>query len=365
MTSSAQAQWNADVAGIVKDEANKKRLEGAVITIKRNGTVWKTITVGKDGKIDAQLPPEAIYLIEIAKPGYVTKRIGVNTKNIPPEDAKYGFDVPFDVSIFKKVEGLDVSVLNQPIAKFEFNSESGYLEIDGAYTKSILKQLDKLKKELAERLKDQEALQKANQKKYDELIAQADKLYNAEKWAEAKPLYEQAEPLLPDESYPMFQLGEIEDKLAALAEANKRYTNAIAKADAAFEKRDFDLALIEYQKASGYNPDEQYPKDKIKDIKYQQANEKKIGEEYAKAIVAADNAFSAKNYEDAKTNYQKAAELKSNEEHPKKRLVEIDTLLAAQLKLDADYKAAIAEADVSLVVKIMKKQLLLTQKLVE
>ena len=100
MTSSAQAQWNADVAGIVKDEANKKRLEGAVITIKRNGTVWKTITVGKDGKIDAQLPPEAIYLIEIAKPGYVTKRIGVNTKNIPPEDAIYGFDVPFDVSIF-------------------------------------------------------------------------------------------------------------------------------------------------------------------------------------------------------------------------------------------------------------------------
>ena len=345
MTSSASAQWNADVAGIVKDEDNKKRLEGAVVTIKRNGAVWKTITVGKDGKIDAQLPPQAIYLIEIAKPGYVTKRIGVNTKNIPAEDAKYGFDVPFDVSIFKKVEGLDVSVLNQPIAKFEFNPESGYLEIDGAYTKSILKELDKLKKELAELNKNKEEQRKANQKKYDALITQADKLYNAEKWAEAKPLYKQAEDLIPDESYPMFQLGEIEDKLAALAEANKRYTNAIAKADAAFGKRNFDLAIIEYQKASGYNPEEQYPKDKIKEIKDQQANEKKIGEEYAKAIVDADNAFSAKNYEVAKTNYQKATELKSHEEHPKTRLAEIDKLLAGQQKLEADYKAALAEAD--------------------
>jgi len=344
-SSTVSAQWTLDVSGSVKKQETKKRFEGVTITVKRNGAVVKTITSPANGKFDISLDPDGDYILVFSKPNHVSKSIEFSTKNVPPEDSKYGFGFAMEMTLFEKRDGLDVSILDKPIAKIAFDPETGTMDFDPAYSKMVKKEMDRLNKELDELMKSQEAELKANQKKYDALVIQADKLYNAEKWEEAKPLYEQAENLIPDESYPMFQLGEIADKLAGLAEANKRYTNAIAKADAAFNERNFDAAIIEYQKASSYNPEEQYPKDKIKDIKYQQANEKKIGAEYAKAVVAADNAFSAKNYEEAKINYQKAAELKSHEEHPKTRLAEIETLMATQLKLEADYNAALAEAD--------------------
>jgi tetratricopeptide (TPR) repeat protein len=341
----ANAQWTLDVSGSVKKKETKKRFEGVTITIKKNGSVWKTITSPSNGKFDVSLEPNGVYLIEFSKPGHVTKKIEFSTKNVPPEDAKYGFEFPMEMTLFEKREGLDVSILNQPIAKVAFDPTTGYMDYDPAYTKSIKKELDRLNKELDELLKQQAANKKANQAKYDKLIASADKLYNDEKWKEAKPLYEQAEAIFPDESYPMFQLAEIEDKLAKEAEANKRYNAAITMGDEAFKNKEWDKATLQYQKAAGYNPEKQYPKDKIKEIKNIIANEKKVSADYNAAIADADKAFGVKDYETAKENYQKASALKSYEEYPKTKLAEIDKLLGEQQKLEADYKAAITEAD--------------------
>ena len=55
------------------------------------------------------------------------------------------------------MDGLDVSILNKPIAKVAFNPATGYMDYDPEYTKSIKTELDRLKQELAERMKAQEA----------------------------------------------------------------------------------------------------------------------------------------------------------------------------------------------------------------
>ena len=112
----------------------------------------------------------------------------ISTKNVPPDDAKYGFEFPMEMNLFEKMDGLDVSILNQPIAKIAFNPETGYMDFDAAYTKTIKKELDRLKKELAERLKSEEENRKAHQKEYDAAIAAADKAFKAENWEQAKPL---------------------------------------------------------------------------------------------------------------------------------------------------------------------------------
>ena len=84
------AQWTADIIGTVKKMETKKRLEGGTVVIKRNGSVWKTMPLEANGKFEAGLLPDAVYLIEVSKPGHVTKRIEVSTKFVPPEDGKYG-----------------------------------------------------------------------------------------------------------------------------------------------------------------------------------------------------------------------------------------------------------------------------------
>ena len=197
-------QWSLDVVGTVKKEETNKRFEGVTITIKKNGSVWKTITSESSGKFQAALEPDGVYLIEFSRPGHVTKRIEFSTKNVPPDDAKYGFEFPMEMNLFEKIDGLDVSILNKPIAKVAFNPATGYMDYDPEYTKSIKNELDRLKDELAQRLKNQEAERKAKQASYDKAIAAADKAFNSQKYQEAKPLYDEAAKIFPHETYPLF-----------------------------------------------------------------------------------------------------------------------------------------------------------------
>ncbi|MGE3653727.1 MAG: hypothetical protein AB7G22_06380 [Flavobacteriales bacterium] len=338
-------QWSLDVVGTVKKEETNKRFEGVTITIKKNGSVWKTLTSESSGKFQAALEPDGVYLIEFSRPGHVTKRIEFSTKNVPPDDAKYGFEFPMEMNLFEKMDGLDVSILNKPIAKVAFNPATGYMDYDPEYTKSIKNELDRLKDELAERLKNQEAERKAKQASYDKAIAAADKAFNAQKWQEAKPLYDEAAKIFPDESYPQFQLGIISDKLAAFEESNKRYNIAIAEGDKAFSEKKWDAATLAYQKAVSYKSDEKYPADKIKEIKDIVNNEKKNAEEYNSAIAAGDQFFGLKDYEKAKEQFVKASTIKSYETYPKTKITEIDKLLADARKKDEEYAATITEAD--------------------
>ncbi|NQX98048.1 MAG: hypothetical protein HRT73_09235 [Flavobacteriales bacterium] len=340
------AQWTLDITGSVKKEETKKRMEGATITVKRNGTVWKTLNSPSNGKFEVNLDPNAVYVIEFSKFGYVTKRMEFSTKNVPPDDAKYGFDFPMEMNLFEEVPDLDVSILNQPIAKVAFNPETGYMDYDAAYTKSIKKELDRLKKELAERQKADAANRKENQKSYDAAIIAADKLFNAEKWVEAKPYYEKALAIFPTEDYPDFQLGDISDKLAGMEAANKKYKAAIVRADKAFAERDWGKATTNYEQASLLKESEQYPKDKIKEIKTIQSSEKKVAKDYNEAIAVADQQMLSRDYDNAKLNYEKALRLKSYEKYPKEKIIEIETILTEKAKKDKDYNDAVAAADV-------------------
>ena len=348
----SMAQWTADIIGSVKKEEDKKRMEGATITVKRNGVVWKTIIADARGRFEVPLLPEAVYIIVVSKPMHVTKRVEVSTKNIPAEDAKFGFEFPFEISLFEKKEGLDVSILDKPIAKIAFEPDFGTLEFDPAYTKSIKAQLDHLKKELEARLRAEAENKKLNQKSYDVAILAADKAFNTGKYEVAKPLYEKAAKIFPEETYPEFQLGDISDKLKVLEEANKRYKSAIVRADAAFKARNWSKATSEYETAAGLKATEQYPKDKIKEVKGIIDNEKKAEKEYVEAISSADQLLTAKDYEKSKTAYEKAEGLKSHEQYPKDKLTEIEGILAEITKKEAvekakeaKYQGLIASAD--------------------
>jgi len=341
----SNAQWTLDVMGSVKKEETNKRLEGATITVKRNGAVFKTLTSPETGKFEVALLPDAIYVIEFSMPGHVTKRIELSTKNVPPEDAKFGFDFPMEMNLFEPIEGLDVSILNQPIAKVAFNPATGYMDYDPEYTKSIQKELDRLKTELAQRLKQQEAERKLKQAEYDKAIASADKAFTAEKWDEAKPLYEKAVSIFPTETYPTKQIAEIKAQVDKNESANKAYADAITEGDAAFQKKEWTKATTSYQKASDLKEKEIYPKNKLKEIETIIANEQKTNEAYNDAIALADSKFNDKEYNDAKVAYQKASTIKTDEKYPTDKIKEIENILLELNKNEKGYSDAITQAD--------------------
>ena len=346
------AQFRLFMEMAVTDEG--KKMAGAEIKVYKNGSLVETVLTDGKGLADIPCDPNAIYTIEVGgNKGLVKKKIEVNTKGVAPEGAKGDVFFPATVELFKKIEGMDISILDKPIGKIRYDPEYGDFDSDAAYTKSVQKQLADLEKDfLAKKAADQ--AKKANaQKEYDVAIKIADKAFASEDWEKAAEQYRIAEKVNPDplETYPSFQLAELKTKLIKIDADNKRYNEAIAKAEAAVASKDYEIAIAEFKRASGYKPKEDYPQTKIKEVQDLLANYAKVEQSYLAAIEKGDNALKINDMNTAKAAFEEAAGLKSDEPYPKNKLAEINDILAKQEAKKAEYEGAIKDGDAAVASK--------------
>jgi hypothetical protein len=372
--------WSLQVTPTVTD--GKKRMDGAVVVLLKNGKEANRVVTDKSGKADFKLEPDNDFLIKFTKPGYVSKSIRMDTRNVPADDIMENmiFRTGPEVELFQEVEGLDVSILDQPIGILVYDNSMKDFSYDMEYTKSIQVKVQEMLREL-EQKKKEEAAKNA---KYTAAISRADKAFNARDYENAKNSYNEAVSVKPKETYPKEKLSEIAklqgdedarkkteaDRSSKEKENNEKYTAAIAKADRAFASKDFSAAKGGYNEAINLKPAEQYPKNKLQEIDRllgeeearkkadaeKSSQQKQIDEKYNTAVIKADKAFGAKDYGSAKSNYNEALGIKPSEQYPKTKLNEIDKLLAdeqALKKADADkdkknnekYNSTIAKAD--------------------
>lgn len=398
----AQQTNYVEVKGTVK--LDRTALSGAKIDIYDGQTFVRSHTVDNSGKFTTRLDLNKIYTLEVRKQGYFTKKLEINTK-VPKEDVGI-WDYRFTMNMIVFIEGIDMSLLNQPIGKIMFVNDFGEFDYDEDYTKAMQRKLDQLMREY-EKLKKQiynQVVQSADkafndgdydlamslydqaieldpyesypddqlrainriisqdqnaQKNYDKFIARADELFKDKDYIYAKKNYKQALNYKQNEKYPVTQM-ELCDKLmneqvpaATPTDPNdKPYRDAIAAADKDFNNKQYQQALNNYQKASGLKPNEQYPKQKISEINgllAQAANAAAasgaIQNQYNSLIATADNNFNQKQYPVSRDNYVKASQIKPNEQYPKQRIAEIDKLLLASKANDDKYKGYITIAD--------------------
>lgn len=138
-----------------KTETEKgKPIENAIIKVYDDKhLLLGAFTTDKKGKTDFKVPINKDFFIEFSKSGYVSKIIQVNT-HMPPE-RKLAFIFPFEVNIFKEVEGLDVSILKKPVAKVVYNLIEHQFDYDDGFTNQVNSKLKVLYKEY-EKLKAEE-----------------------------------------------------------------------------------------------------------------------------------------------------------------------------------------------------------------
>lgn len=179
-------------------------------------------------------------------------------------------------------------------------------------------------------------------KQYNMLIAQADAKFTAKAWSAAKELYQQASAVKPSEQYPKDRMKACDDNLASAAD--KAYNDKIAAADTKFKANDFAGAKVIYQEASTMRPAEQYPKDQVKACDDNIAKQG-LDKQYNTVIAAADAKFNAKDYANAKAKYEEASALKPAEQYPKDRIKACDEAINASLSLEQKYKNAVAKGD--------------------
>jgi len=189
---------------------------------------------------------------------------------------------------------------------------------------------------------------------YDQAITEADAFLAQEDYASAKEKYGLALSLKSAEIYPQEKIAEIDAIFADQEQQrilDENYAELLADADDLFNNGDYEKASLEYEKAMALKPSEQYPKDKLTEIEgifAEQARLQGIEESYRLAIQTADKAMNNSDYAAAKAEYQRAAELKPEEEYPTVKIAEIDTIIAEQGRLaeiQSNYDAVIITAD--------------------
>jgi len=188
------------------------------------------------------------------------------------------------------------------------------------------------------------------QGKYEKAIANADNLFVLKKYKEAKTEYQNAISLKDNEQYPANKINEIDIILIEIAEQEKiqdKFDAVIAIADSLFFLKEYELAKTKYADAGKIKSGESYPNNKINEINIILLQiEKEKQKAYELAIVKGDNFFSEEHYEKAQIAFQTATNIKPDEQYPKEKILELNSIIAQiQKARQQAYDIAIADAD--------------------
>ncbi len=173
------------------------------------------------------------------------------------------------------------------------------------------------------------ALQAEQDLQYAQAVSRGDSLFNLNEYETSRTAYQSALQVKPDETYPQQRVAEIGSILQERERINKAYQNTIALADQQFNSRDYSNARINFEKALEIKPEESYPQEKINEVDRILAQQE-LDENYRTIILAADGFFNTESWNEAKSEYEKALEIKPDESYPKGQIVKIDNLLRQQ-----------------------------------
>lgn len=239
----SQREGTIVATGITKNYANGRKLPGVNVVLQNtNGT--STITTNEKGKFDTELAYDQVYEMRFEKEGYVSKTLLIDTRKIPDLEQSIGyFYIPFKMTLFKQREDLDVSLLNEPIASYVYDSLENDLVYDPAYTEGIKDSLYALIREVDRRIAEEQALLAKKQAeeeaaakalaarnaKITDYINKGDVALKEEKLESARDLFQDALNLdsLNSEAKTKYQLAEMkirhrEEAALAQREAEER-----------------------------------------------------------------------------------------------------------------------------------------------
>ncbi len=330
--------------------------EGVQIRLLRNGIKEKS-SISGSGKFKYGLDFNTQYELSFSKSGYITKKIVIST-DVPERVLESNSDFPpfkIEVELFPKVEGGDYSIFDEPVAMVIYDKELDDFDFDRAYDAEVKEEIKKVEAKIIQAPLATKPKIDKNSLLYKELIRKADSEFEAKSYVESRKTYGKALKLKPKEIYPQRQIELIDKTLADLKKQEeqkkqrKSYYALIDKADVLFEDKKYKQARSYYEEALKIKSDQVHPRDRIALIDQIFAQQKAAQKEYGNAVALGDRYFKESKYDLAKKSYEEALKMRKDESYPKEQIERIDRLLS-ELKnkeeKEQKYKEALAEADV-------------------
>ncbi|MGB1103747.1 MAG: hypothetical protein ACPG21_08970 [Crocinitomicaceae bacterium] len=345
----------------VRDDDNGKVLSGAVIEVYKGGSLFASETSAGSGKVKPIELPVCIgctYTIKIKKDGYVTKTAIVDGHTDYPEEMPPGtVTQKFEVSIFQSLEGIDFSFLDrEPMVEFAIDAY-GIVSFDQDKIKVMKKKIEDLKRKMQEQKEqlEKEAAEKEKMEAdFNAYVAAGDAAMKQQDYEKAIGQYELALGIKPDDQPTKDKIQDAKIKLEkqrAKEQADKEFGEKMAAGKQAYKEEKLEEALALYKEASGIKPNEQLPKDLIKEIEGKIAARQQNQAAFDKLVKEGDNAMSSEDYGEAMTKYEQALDLiddipvQEKWDEAKRKKEEQDKELAAEEEKRQKYEDLMATAD--------------------
>jgi hypothetical protein len=129
-----------EVVGIALDQRDQP-INGVTVTLYKENSEqeWTEVTsvTYHEHSFLFSLEANEYYTIEVSKPGFVTRSIGISTQLPTTVSLKEMFKYEFEVSLFKEKKGVDDYYLDFPVALISYDSKHDVFDNNNAYTKHI------------------------------------------------------------------------------------------------------------------------------------------------------------------------------------------------------------------------------------
>ncbi|WP_116495572.1 hypothetical protein [Balneicella halophila] len=314
-------------------KVNGGETNGVQIRLLRNG-IKESSNVTGNGKFQYDLKFNNQYELSFSKSGYITKKVVIST-DVPERVLESNSDFPpfkIEVELFRRVEGGDYSIFDEPVAMVIYDKELDDFDFDRAYNAEIEEEIKAVEADIV-RAPVKPKVDKSSLQ-YEALIKKADKEFDVKSYNAARKTYDQALYIKPAEEYPKIRIELIDKILADLAkrekqkEQNVAYYALIDKADVLFDEKKYSQARSYYVEATEIKPDQQHPKDRIKLIDQIIADRDAEQRKYDNAVDLGDKYFQEKKYKPARNSYEEAIAMREDEPYPKEQIKRIERLLS-------------------------------------
>ena len=310
--------------------------EKGIIEISKSGSQADKIEIPKNNRFRLELEYFKEYTLTFTLSGHFNKSIIVSTE-IPQEVWQRDNDFPpfpMVVQLFKEIEGIDKSFTLKPAGKVFYGKQTDNFEKESYFSDvQIAEQIETAKTQSGQVVKETQTISKqeaqelaAKQKNFDQLIKEADVLYQRGEYQIALLKYLEAKKLFPEKAYASDRIAELQDLVKALeiterqrAELEQKYKDAIARANGFFDIKTYLQARPAYEEALQYKPGDVFSNGRIREIDQLLALLEKQ-KQYDDLIAQADNNYKSKNYDQAVSMYNQAKLLVPENDYPQKQL---------------------------------------------
>jgi tetratricopeptide (TPR) repeat protein len=381
------SQQSVYIFGVVKNTDTRKKMQSVNVELLKDGALVDSYLTTASGKFEFDLDFGFKYDVRFSQNGFVTKFLTFNTNKVPEEATAQGFSYSFEMSLFEKIEGINIEILKKPIGVIIYDPEIQDFNYDLAYTQSIHEEVDALRRALeakkqSDQVADQETQRQADkeeieqnrlaaekqkrdeerillEQKFKSLLVEAETYFNQKNYTQSVTRFQDALRLFPDDAEAAKGLLKAQESKANQEKEKreaKQFSDLVASANGQLIAQDFQGSLETYKQAQVLKPSDAYVNSKIIDIEAVLSNMAETAEKereelllqakYDDFISAADQLLTKESYREAISKYQEAARVKPLESYPSAQIVASNKLMKeAEKKAKADKQNEITEAN--------------------